>query len=247
MRSWAISHSVTRRESKRSAASGYHESQFATRAPPIDKPPHYLLPLLSTNFQSMNRLRFNLVASALGTACVVAMAASSGALADSDAVSPTGLPAQPNTGQTLVWEFLLDVEQRNAGHPKAKAITSNGTGAGRIEYDTTTKSLRYQFSWSGLSGAVTNIELRGPATQNSSTDQRLTVFARSGFSDASTKAEGYWEGEHTLRPMREAGFEPLPLRSILAVLASSGAYVAVQTERDKDAEIRGNLGSASSR
>lgn len=148
---------------------------------------------------------------------------------------------EPTSGQTLVWEFLLDAEQHNAGRPEAAPIASRGSGVGRIELDTASGVLRYAFSWSDLEGEVTALELRGPARPHQNTARRLSEFP--GF-DALPKARaGQYEGEHRLVEQRQAGFQNLPPQSILVVLTSGGAYVSLKTTAHPDGEIRGNLGA----
>ncbi len=148
---------------------------------------------------------------------------------------------EPTAGQLFVWEFVLDVDQQDRGDADRPPIESKASGVGRIEFDSTTGVLRYQFNWESLAGEVRDIELRGPAHAHQSTKRRLTTLARTVGPGGDG---GHFGGEHVLRDQAQKGFDRLPVTSILTVMASGGAYVTVLTSAFEDGEIRGNLGNA---
>lgn len=159
-------------------------------------------------------------------------------------VNEGGLTTVPIPGQRIVWEFAIGVDQLNKGAAERSPVASKGDGVGSIEYDTTTHQLHYRFSFRGLNGRVTDIQLLGPAHPHQSTTRRLTALARQEFADASGEDDGYWEGEHQLQAASQPGFERLAVRSILAVMVSGRAYVKIVTTASEDGEIRGNIGTA---
>ncbi len=151
---------------------------------------------------------------------------------------------QPSKGQVLVWEVLMDAEQHNAGSSAKDKVESQGLGAGRIVYDTSSRTLEYEFSWGDLSGEAIGIELRGPARAHQGTKRLLTRLPAT--LTIPRAREGHMSGRHELSEQRQEGFDPLPPSSILVVLVSGGGYVTIKTTTHPDGEIRGNLGTASS-
>jgi len=152
-----------------------------------------------------------------------------------------GIAIAPSGNHKLVWEFALDAAQHNEGRPGVAPIASAGTGVGRVHYDTASRLLRYEFSWSGLEGEVTSIELRGPARAHQDTRRRLTEFPERA--SIPRQREGHFRGEHTLTLQQQAGFQDLVPTSVLVVLVSAGAHVSIQTTAHPEGEIRGNLGT----
>lgn len=122
-------------------------------------------------------------------------------------------PLSVAQAETLRFHAML------SGAEEVPATTSNGTGAVDASWDSTTMTLSWNGSYTGLTGAATGAHVHGPAAKGANAGVVVPIIAKDGKFSGSTKLAA----------------------SQAADLAAGKYYVNVHTAAHPDGEIRGQL------
>ena len=116
------------------------------------------------------------------------------------------------------------------GKSEVPPTTSSGTGTASVTYDSSTKMVTWQGSFSGLSGPATAAHIHGPAEAGKNAGVIVPL------SQKDVPFTSPFTGSATLADDKAAALE--------AALSSGQAYVNVHTAANPGGEVRGQLGKA---
>lgn len=123
---------------------------------------------------------------------------------------------------------------------KPTSVGTSATGRFTAALHPTNGKLSYTLTWSGLSGAVTGAEIRGPADANSIADILVDLAAvpngSTGTLDRDPTDSGSGELDLTL-PVTPA----VSGDSLKKLLGTGRLYVSVRTDANQGGEIRGQI------
>jgi hypothetical protein len=132
------------------------------------------------------------------------------------AISTAFLFASPAMAETVKMKATLDGGQQNP------PVTTKGKGTATLTFDTTSKKLRWDVKYSGLSGAAIAAHIHGPAAMGEN----------AGVVIPFKKLKSPIKGSATLTDAQAAD------------LMAGKYYVNVHTAANKDGEIRGQIEKA---
>jgi hypothetical protein len=107
------------------------------------------------------------------------------------------------------------------GASEAPANTSTGKGTAEVEYDPTSKMLRWKLTFSGLTGIPTAAHFHGPAEAGKTAPKVVTIMPNQGYSPV--------EGSATLTDAQAAD------------LMAGKYYINIHTVTYPGGEIRGQV------
>lgn len=117
------------------------------------------------------------------------------------------------------------------------AVTAAGKGSVSAELDTTTRTLRYRLTYSGLTGAANGAHFHGPAGPRANAPHQVVIGMDEDHDMAGMPG---MSGAHAMLASPLAGSAILTDAQV-ADLEAGKWYVNVHTKAHPDGEIRGQL------